>query len=290
MKLTFIIKLTIVAVITSFCSFQAIAQRAYLKAGGGYSFPMGSELVYQVSKTITYNQANQPITKNVYEGININFAKGASGTLSLGYFFENNLGFELGIGYLNSSKSTVSNTENNVGYTNYAGYQESKVTDFYSRLILLQPSILFTTSSERCNLYSRVGLVATFGTLHSNLKYSNSDRQSAEIDLRLYGGTGLGFQAALGTDIKLNDKAAIFLEGTFNNLSYSPTKGEITRYFANGIDRVPSMETIEKEYEFIDDYVEDGNVTNSSSQPAKQPKQRYGMSTVGLNLGLKYSF
>lgn len=272
--------------------FSANAQQAYFKLGAGYNFGVSSEIAYQTNTTTYFSSTggyDREITS--YEGVNVNFGKGIPVNATFGYRFSKHIGAELAAGYLRGGNNTLKNAEFMIGNNVVKGGSSTENQEMYSRMVLVQPSVVLSGGLEgKLNPYTRFGMVLAFGSLHGEASYADTDGNTASYHEKLDGGVGMGLQAALGTDIGLSDKTAFFAEFTFSNLSYSPTKGELTEYVENGRNRLPALTPAEKQTEFQDKFTEDSDVKPISTLPSIFPKSRYTMNTVGLQVGMKYKF
>ena len=68
------------------------------------------------------------------------------------------------------------------------------------------------------------------------------------------------------------------------NLSWAPTKGELTEYTRNGIDMMSTLPPRDQKTEYVDSYIEKQPVVYNV--PAKALKQTYPFGSFGLNAGL----
>ena len=286
------LKLALVAGAISFFSSEAVAQGAYVKLGLGYNFGMGSEIDYHTSRNSVYTGTGAPVEVTDYEMVNISYGKGivAGGTLE--YMFTNNIGAELGIGYLTGSKSKVKHSETavNTSFSQNSVFTSELEISTRSSMVLFQPAVVISAGLTGANPYARFGLIVAKGSIKNESNFTTSNGQKLEAADKYIGSAGIGMQAALGLDYKINDKLGIYSEVAFNNLSYSPTKGEVTKYVQNGDDRLPNMKPAQKELVFEDTYSYNPAVNPSINEPSSAPKQRLSLNSIGLNIGIKLSF
>lgn len=238
----------------------AQAQGPYARLGAGYNFAMGSETKIQQNG----NQA---------ERIKLNYGKGVTGNLGLGYMFNPNLGAEIGFSYLAGEKTEVKSVYNN----------RVENDAFYSRMLLIQPSLVVSAGKEGLNPYAKFGMVAAKGKVMHEQEYTSTGVTQMEIEQN--GGWGLGLQAALGVDVDVTEQLGFFAELSFNNLTYAPDRAEVIAYRYNGVDLLHQMNTRNRETEYVDAY----DVNNDSSlRPRQELKENLPFSTLGLNVGLKF--
>jgi hypothetical protein len=208
------------------------------------------------------------------------------------------MGVELGISYFKSNKNTITNTNNydtvvtglypRTPYSNYT---------YSSNMIKFNPSFVLTAEMGKISPYAKFGLLIGLGSIDRELNQKNSylsilNVKSDTIILRneeLSGGIALGFTAGVGLLYKLNETLSLFGELSIQNLNYAPTNGEVTVYTKNGVDKLSSLTTLQKEIEYLDDYTLDSASPLTSTQVQKQKKVNYPFSSFNINLGIRYS-
>jgi len=240
----------------------ASAQNAYVKLGVGYQFGVGSGTEPQYT--------GSQVTR-----VKLNYGKGVTGNLALGYMFNPNIGAELGIGYLSGDKTELQSVYNNrvENYTNF------------SRMLLLTPSLVISAGKEGINPYAKFGLVAAKGKVVQQLELSQNG--VTEMETQYTGGWGLGLQAALGLEIGLSDQLGFFTELSMNNLSYAPQKAEIVNFRYNGNDYLNTLSVRDRETTYVDEYNQNQDTSN---MPKQRLKENLPFSNVGLMVGVKYNF
>ncbi len=262
MKLMRVKKMILAASLSIGCTAAAFAQGPYLKLGAGYQFGMGGSNEFQR-------------TSSMQERVKVSYGKGVVGNAGIGYMFNENLGAELGIGYLASAKTNTKSV--------YGNLVESK--EFYSRMLLLQPSFIISAGREGLNPYGKFGLVAAKGKVINIYELNHNGTLQTEEEFS--GGWGLGLQAALGLEIDITDQLGFFTEVSMSNLSYAPDKRVYTKYSFNGNDLVSNLNTRTRETVYLDEYDED---VKGDNQPRQALKRNLPFSSVGVNLGLKFNF
>lgn len=261
MKFTNLKKVAIAASLFIGSTLAANAQGPYAKLGLGYQFGMGSATQTQYSGS-------------QIERVKLNYGKGVVANFALGYMFNPNIGAELGFGYLagdkNETKSVYSNrVENNVNY---------------SRMLLIQPSVIISAGKEGLNPYAKFGLVAAKGKLVNEYELNHNGVYNVKTESN--GGWGLGLQGAVGVEFGLSEQLGFFTELSMSNLSYAPERSEIVAYEYNGADVLHTVTTRFRETEYVDSYQEN----KSDSMPRQELKENLPMSHVGVNIGVKFNF
>ncbi len=104
------------------------------------------------------------------------------------------------------------------------------------------------------------------------------------------GGFALGLNATLGANYKINKHVSFFAEINSTNLSYAPTKSEITEYKVGGIDNLSNLPNSVKYTEYVESYTMDSNAPYDKNLARKDLIKSYPFSSVGFNIGLQYRF
>jgi opacity protein-like surface antigen len=258
----------------------AIAQGAYFTLGTGYNLPASTQTLDAMSFS------NETITDNTttYKQNYVSLGKGLSACGAFGYMFNENIGAELGISYLMGST-----WESVTAYNSSTSGSNMKFTDqVSSKMTRINPQIVMSMEANKITPYVKVGLLLGMGSMSVT---SKSDYSSGMIEetLLLNGGIATGFTTIIGASYALNDKISLFGDLNLVNMSYSPTKGMITKYTEDGVDLLPSFDPIDKEIQFVDSYVEDDNIQPSITEPAKALKIKFPFSSAGIHIGLKYT-
>jgi hypothetical protein len=237
----------------------------YLTISSGYNFSNGAN---DLGADIYYN--NEPvIMKSLGEGINFN--------AGFGYMFNNYLGVELGLSYLHRSEtsSEVSNQ--------FRGYKHS----LSSSMFRITPSVIIRSGMEKITPYAKFGVLFGIGDIYKGYEYTSSyDNFSSKQ--KLNGGMAFGYHAAIGSTFSLNEKLALFAEFNLVGMSYSPTKGEFTEYNSNGHDLLNTFSIYHRETEFVDEIT--NNTITVDTKPSQELKTYYAFGSIGLNIGLHFSF
>ena len=280
MKSNYFKMLMLVFVISLF-SNTLFAQGAYVKINAGYGFIMSSIVAQNYSQTITSSPPNT--YTNTVEAVNLSLGKGLNFGGAFGYMFNKNIGAELGISYLLGGTTKI------VSEANYNALYYKYERTMHSNMLRFIPSVVIASGFEGINPYAKFGLLIGTGSFFID------DDSDIDGDIRVQkrkynGGFALGLNSALGAIYTINDNISIFGEIDMVNLSYSPTKGELTESTLNGVDQLPFTTTSVKETEYVDSYTFDSANPPSDSEPSKELKFKMPYGSVGLNVGLKINF
>ncbi len=258
----------------------AMAQGAYFTLGAGYNLPTSTQTLDAMSFS------NETITDNTttYKQNYVSLGKGLSAGGAFGYMFNENIGAELGISYLMGSTWECVTDYN----SSTSGFNMKFTDQVSSKMTRINPQIVMSMEANKITPYVKVGLLLGMGSMSVT---SKSDYSSGMIEqtLLLNGGIATGFTTTIGASYALNDKISLFGDLNLVNMSYSPTKGTITKYTEDGVDLLPSFDPIDKEIQFVDSYVEDDNIQPSITEPAKALKIKFPFSSAGIHIGIKYT-
>jgi hypothetical protein len=271
MKKNYLITL-LIAVAIGMIANSSFAQGMYGNLNIGYGF---GKSTMNIEDFTNYTEGSNSDTE---EQIFLSLGKGLNFGGTIGNMFNEHVGAELGINYLLGGKAKAKD-EYLGGTTEY---------EFYARMLRFIPAIVIAAGGEKINPYAKFGVVVSTGSV----KYDYEDKDGGDLTIRKVkysGGIALGFMGAVGAKFKLSDNMSLFAELNTINQSYAPKKGELTEYSFNGTDRLPNLNTYQKEVEFVDKITYDGSYP-PTSEPRKELKQKLPLGSVGINFGLEIRF
>ncbi len=249
-------------------SLSIHAQGLYLGAGFGYGFRAGGTVVGSNSNS-----------NGSYEVVKGSYGAGMVPNVSVGYFFSENLGAELNLGYLIGRKTTLTD---NLG--NNTGTDKFNSTTFY-----LNPSFVICGNNEaKVVPYAKIGMflgMGTKATIKSHTDYFNNAQELTATDddeFEYKGNMALGLTSALGMDFMLTEKFAIFGELTTRLASWSPksyTASTTSIDYINGIPQPSSQFSVSGN--FVKEIPANYTGTNTGAEVL-------ALSAVGLNVGVKF--
>jgi hypothetical protein len=277
MKSNYFNMLVLVFVISLF-SNTLFAQGVYVKINAGYGINMSSSVGQNYTNVTT--SSSPYIYTSTMEVVNFSLGKGLNFGGAFGYMFNKNIGAELGISYLLGGTTKFTN-ESSFGTSHSISEQT-----LHSNMLRFIPSLVIASGFEGINPYAKFGLLLGTGSLFID----NDQNEDGKIMIgkwKYNGGVALGLNSAIGAMFTINDNISIFSEIDMVNLSYSPTKGEMTEASLNGVDQLPTMTTSAKEKEFVDSYTYGSDIPMPDSEPYKQLKFKMPYGSVGINFGLK---
>ncbi len=273
-----IFKSLAIIVAISFFAISAKSQNIYFKVGGGYS--LGNASLFSENKKTTPTTYNSEIVK-------INCGKGLNFQGAGGFMVNKNIGIELGLSYLIGGKTETTY------YAESSTEIDNAIEILYSRMLLINPALVRTSSFYGINTYARVGLLVGIGSVYSETDETYTWKPTSTVTktfekFKKNGGVALGFNSAFGVLYDINKQLSVFSEININNIGYAPTKGEVVEYTVNGADKLGDLTTSQKETEYFNELDQNPN-SGGSSSPTKALKQKYPFSSVGVNVGIRFA-
>ena len=255
-----------------FITNSLFARGEYISINTGYGFNISSQQI----GTIIYS--NDESNTTIYNQKDFSFGKGFNFGGALGYMLNKNIGAEIGISFLSSVKTRFKSS-----YVN--GIQ---VMDFSSGMFRINPTFVIVSGMSGINPYAKFGVIIGSGFIEENDQFT-INTNSSTLTQKLNGGFAVGLTASLGVKYKLSGKISVFGELNMVNLSYAPTKGEVTNYSIDGTDRLTTLTTNERLTDFLKSYTVSSSQPVSDTEPGKSPLQNYPFGSFGLNIGLIYN-
>jgi opacity protein-like surface antigen len=260
-------------------NFTAVmAQGAYFTLGAGYNLPTST----QTLDALSFSDEIMTENKTTYKQNYVSLGKGLSVGGAFGYMFNENIGAELGISYLMGST-----WESKMAYSDFATSM-TRTNEISSKMTRINPQFVISMEANKLTPYAKVGLLLGMGSMSLNSKVEYLDGVVEQTTI-FNGGVATGFTTTIGASYAINDKISLFGDLNMVNMSYSPTKGIMTKYAENGVDLLSLMDPIDKEIQFVDTYVEDDNIQPSITEPSKALKIKFPFSSVGVHIGVKYT-
>lgn len=256
----------------AFITTDLLAQGAYVSLNAGYGLNASSQNL----GTTSYN--NNGTNMTTYNQEDFSFGKGIQFGGAAGYMFTKNIGVEMGLSYLTGDPTTLQSS-----YVN-----GSNKVDISSKMLRINPSIIIVSGMSGLNPYARFGVIVGTGSIIEKDNYTNNPNNTQSTQ-KLSGGYAYGLTAGVGVMYKLTGKISLFGELAMVNMSYAPTKGEITAYTFNGVDRMLSLSTRDRLTDYVETYTVKAGQTPPDTEPAKSLVQKLPFGSVGINIGLKYN-
>jgi len=269
-----------------FISLFSIAaySQFYINVGGGYNLGIANQSLLH----------NYESTNNIekMENVTTSLGKGLNFGLNLGYMFNGNIGIDLQCSYLLGDENAGESKSNYTFFsTNYYDYEKISVKN---QIIRINPSLIIASGFDKLDPYAKFGVILGFGSITLNYlyeEYENNQLQDKEVvKWKMDGGMAFGISSALGLMYHISDLISVYGELNLVGMSYAPKKGVMTEYTINGTDQLPGLSTDDKEIDFVDDITYDYDNPPSSAEPMKELKFYFPYSSIGLNIGVRFSF
>jgi outer membrane protein W len=282
-KILFATMVTVFAV-ASLQSNAQIKKGAYGSLSVGYNAAAGAS---NVSGDLALNNRTTTSTgtssTSTTESVKYSFGTGINAGLQFGYMINDNIGVELGVSYLLGGKTTAVETST-------GGFGSgTQTTDVSAKMLQINPSVVFATSINKMSPYAKLGLVIGSGTITQN-ENSVSGVNNSVAKAEYKGGIALGFSSALGVNFAINDKLSLNTELSLINMQYSPTKASLTVATSNGVDQLPSYTVRDREVEFSKSITTGSGTTSSNTVPRQATSFATPFGSIGINVGIRYSF
>lgn len=265
--------------IFTLCSLQTIAQ---LKKGAFISLNIGYNAAAAVSNPFGLSNINQ-VSSGSYDEtqVNYSFGKGVNTGLNIGCMINEHIGFEIGVNYLQGSKIKAKEVYSNGGFQNY---------DITSKMIQIKPTMILATTMKKFTPYAKFGVTFGTGKVTLNNNYENGS-YSYTRSSQQNKGIAVGFNAGIGILFSINKNISFSTELASTSMQYSPKKGTLTKSINNGVDNLASLSVYSKETDFVNKIT---NIPLGGSPDLTKPRQELAtalpFSSVGINIGIKYSF
>jgi len=282
-KLNVVAKKVALLMFISLFSIAAYSQ-FYINVGGGYNLGIATQSL------LNNDESTNNITK--IENVKVSLGKGLNFGLNLGYMFNGNIGIDLQCSYLLGDETT-SESKDNYTFLNINFYDYEKIS-IKSQMFRVNPSIIIASGFDKLDPYAKFGVILGFGSITLNYLYEEYENNILENKViekwKFNGGMAFGISSALGLMYHISDLISVYGELNLVGMSYAPKKGKMTEYTINGADQLPGLTTDDKEIDFVDDITYDYDNPPSSAEPMKELKFYFPYSSIGLNIGVRFSF
>ncbi len=247
------------------------AQGFYFSLDGGYGLKMFSDVASN-----THDYSNNTYKREL---VRYSFGQGLYPALTAGYFFKENLGFEVRFSYLLGSKIK----------TNYINDDWDFAIENlgYARMININPSIVLMFGQSSIKPVFKAGMIFGAGNVFDEITI----KSSSSVDfykIKTNGGVAFGFNTSLGILWKMNDHIYFTADWFIQQMQYSPKKSEIIEYTEDGRDKLDELDTSEKITLYVDKITDEDN--QSDNEPSKALKIVMPFGSMGLRFGLQFRF
>ena len=228
----------------------------YAKASIGYALGVNGDYIYYGDNIKNMSTVSKR-------------GKGIYYYAALGYQYNKNIGFGLGLEYFSGFQQNM--------------YYDSQDWETESGTIFqMVPSITYSCALGRLRPYIRAGMNIGFPEIHISEAYAYDQ---TIIKFRLHGGASIGLQSAVGITFPITKEIRLFAEASFNANSFSPGKQSIIYYTVHGTDTLPYLPVASKEAVFARK-TNNANQGQVQSSPLTFPQDRYGLGSMSMNFGI----
>lgn len=257
-----------------FFGWSIQAQNFYVKTGAHYSLQMPSIAgIQQVSQASA--------TSISYQSVDYQITTGLSPQATLGYLLNQNISFEISMGYHFGNKQVVTNQLYNSGVV----YNQS--IEMSMNYAYFNPNFVVNAGFEKLNPY--IGLGSSIGIGNVLTEEITNDNSSYLRHYSSSGGVQFGFYGKVGLDYVLCSNWSLYAEIAYANCSWAPEKKHLNKATDSSGDDV--YETI-KPYEMLTEYKENykhnsaGMIDYSKSQ--KRLKSSFPLDFISMGIGVKF--
>jgi hypothetical protein len=258
----------------------AKAQELNVRLDAGYGFNLTP-----ATATSQHLIRGSESDRTTYKNTLYSYGQGWNANAELEYFWGKHFGTGLGIGYLRSDKIETRYSETPVWPTYRQEYEST------ASMFRISPFVKFKFDLGQWSVFSRMGyLLGVAGQIdwRTNSIGHWFPIESHEI---YHKGLSHGATAGLGGSYRLSPRFSLSAEARLFVHSFGPRKGELISIVGleNNND-VPNLIYGQVHTDFLDEYTEPYPFESREwlDQPAKQLRQFYPFSSIGLNLGLQY--
>ncbi len=285
-------------------SYEGVAQKFYLKAGGGYKLQAGKTRFIDADPNgLTSIVPSLDINVNssglaTIEDISGTFGGGLELDLTGGYIINNYLAVELGIVYLKGDEKTIGKYQDAISSEEATGYLNG---------VLLSPSLVVDPGFSGINPYVRAGLVLTAtGKLYVDTSVDVPGGGGPGTDIRVAAQTvvepnfSIGYAGAIGALFPINEKISLFGELEFRNFTIDAKEGEIEEFSTVAISggtsnpvpgqQLENLPVSSKQFIFSDSYQASVITEPPTNEPRTVPVQYVNAGSMGLNFGVHVKF
>jgi len=255
-------------------SLSSSGQKYYAGFNAGYNLPFASQNIaskidnelLQSSSLVVKGSLGQGINASGYGGLHLN----------------KNLSFELGASYLYGSRFD--------GYFNKdtSFIQSSNISAYMVRLL---PALRISGGENKLKYFIRFGAVLRLAsTINVQNNYTDLTQNiTSSTNWKYRHGLSIGVCASLGIayEIKPNTFFSVELENM--NQSWAPAEARVSEHTVNGVDQSTTLNESQKRTVFVKEFSIENNYF-STWEPRTQLKQYFPFSSIGLKVGLHFTF
>lgn len=207
---------------------------------------------------------------------NYSFKQVSQTALSFGHLFKNKFGYELSGAYL--KPNSVSDNDENMNRT------------MSGELFQTSAKFIVTIPLESIDVFTKIGLSLATGKLTYTQTMNHNNTNEIILVYDYNKNVSMGFNASFGFNFPISKRFSIFSELTFTAQSFSPKKGEMSKFTQEGNDVSSWVNNFPYRYqiEFGDEYQWSFFGPDNGINPQKLYRRSYTLGGYGLTIGVKY--
>lgn len=135
--------------------------------------------------------------------------------------------------------------------------------------------------------YAGFGPTFAFGAKSTTLGEETQAGVVRKSEVETTYDTGFGFHGVVGSDYKVSDRLVIFGQIRADQLSLKPSKGKMTKYTENGVDKLSAQSVKNRKTVYKDNA---GGASGANNVPDVQRADPIAASSVAITFGVAYKF
>jgi len=258
---------------------QVHAQKLYIRALAGYAIPsFNSSLIINGYPYTGQAPANylEPAAMNVSKE-HASHAAGVVADLHAGYWFQKNIGVDIGLSYLLQSKHYTARGDFGLGHSTL------DITQYASHPLFGTVSLAFRDDRLLKRFYINAGLSLPL----SNKIITESRPAKSSDSIRTYSriltttDMGLGLHGAIGYDYAITKRIGVTACVSLNALTVWTKSSELQAFTINGIDYIDQIPEERRKISYERNY----DVMNSMNNTAL-PAYQLSFSSLSFKIGV----
>lgn len=254
----------------------------FVEVGGGYAFGWAPDDIPDGN----INEIESGI-RNI-EISNTSFGAGIHYNATVGRKISNILKIECQFAYLDGKT-----------YRRQVKFISAELNEYYSGNILwIAPGInIELNQNKKISPYARIGIaIGILGKIQRNQVIDDKQNTIIESEFTFSKGVALGVSSSIGlqynipTKSNINNRWKIFSEIRLLSSSYGPDEGNFEKYLVNGVEQISTFSINQKTVEYKDNYLKNENQPIDDTKPTIALKRYYPFSSLGVNIGIVFSF
>jgi hypothetical protein len=272
--------------------FSLFSQRIYFKGQIGYDIGFLKSQISLSSEDIkTYYDST--IVTNTYQAYRNSFGTGVSFNAGLGLMITKYIAVDL-VGFYTVCKQQELQSE--VHMQDVLGYKFNGYSNYTMQGTVygIKPALTFTMPGKKLRPYTRIGAIISMTSLNEYMKMNvTTDNPNylpwggMEYTLKYKKRLTVGLNLAVGLEYLILQRLWLYAEIDGNIVNYSPTGATYTQYIVSREDITSMLTVHDKEILFVDSYGDKDN--KSDNEPTKMLPVHYSFSSIGFNIGLKFT-